>query len=86
MHERLRECSAVQDPITAAARAALVGTAWRCSSTASDEEGLVGRTYREAPEIDGIVRIMGAEGRPGATVRVRVTDAVGPDLEAERAR
>jgi ribosomal protein S12 methylthiotransferase len=82
MHERLRECSAVQDPITAASRAALVGTAVDVLVDGEDEDGLVGRTYREAPEIDGIVRIMGAVGRPGATVRVRVTGAVGPDLEA----
>ena len=82
MHERLRECSAVQDPITAAARESLVGTAVDVLVDGEDEDGLVGRTFREAPEIDGIVRIMGAVGRPGATVRVRVTGAVGPDLEA----
>ena len=82
MHERLRECSEVQDPITAAARAALVGETVEVLVDGRDDDGLVGRTYREAPEIDGIVRIVGAEGRPGATVRVRVTDAIGPDLEA----
>ena len=82
MHERLRECSAVQDPITAGARAALVGETVEVLVDGRDDEGLVGRTYREAPEIDGIVRIMGADGRPGATVQVRVTDAIGPDLEA----
>jgi ribosomal protein S12 methylthiotransferase len=82
MHERLRECSAVQDPITAAARAALVGETVEVLVDGRDDEGLVGRTYREAPEIDGIVRIVGADGRPGATVQVRVTDAIGPDLEA----
>ena len=82
MHERLRECSAVQDPITAGARAALVGETVEVLVDGRDDDGLVGRTYREAPEIDGIVRIMGADGRPGATVQVRVTDAIGPDLEA----
>jgi len=82
MHERLRECSGVQDPITAGARAALVGETVEVLVDGRDDDGLVGRTYREAPEIDGIVRIMGADGRPGATVQVRVTDAIGPDLEA----
>ena len=62
MHERLRECSEVQDPITAAARESLVGTAVDVLVDGEDEDGLVGRTYREAPEIDGIVRIMGAVG------------------------
>ena len=43
----------------------------------------VGRTYREAPEIDGVVRL-GADGwaRPGAIVRAVVTGWEGPDLEA----
>ena len=86
MQERLRDCTEVQDPITAAARRALVGE-WvdvlvDRSRDADGEPELIGRTYREAPEIDGIVRIVGAEGRPGATVRVRVTDTEGPDLES----
>jgi ribosomal protein S12 methylthiotransferase len=82
MRERLRECSEVQDPITADARAALVGETVDVLVDGRDETGLVGRTYREAPEIDGIVRIVGAEGRAGAMVRVEITDAQGPDLEA----
>jgi ribosomal protein S12 methylthiotransferase len=82
MHERLRECSAVQDPITAGARRALIGEQVDVLVDGHDDGGLVGRSYREAPEIDGIVRIVGAEGRSGATVRARVTGAEGPDLEA----
>ncbi|HEX5095382.1 MAG TPA: 30S ribosomal protein S12 methylthiotransferase RimO [Acidimicrobiia bacterium] len=80
--ERLRECAEVQEPLTAAARAALVGETVEVLVDGHEDGGLVGRTHREAPEIDGIVRIMGAEGRPGALVKVRVTDVEGPDLEA----
>ena len=41
-----------------------------------------GRTYREAPEIDGIVTI--PDDLPvGGLVDVRVVDALGPDLVAE---
>lgn len=46
----------------------------------------VARSFREAPEIDGVVELRGeAAGvvRPGAWVRVRVTGVAGPDLEAE---
>ena len=44
----------------------------------------VGRTYREAPEIDGVVRLTGdGWARPGAIVRAVVTGWEGPDLEAE---
>ncbi len=80
--ERLRECADVQEPITQAARDALVGTRVEVLVDAVDEHGLVGRTHREAPEIDGVVRIAGAQGRPGAVVTATVTGAIGPDLDA----
>src|SRR6478752_6556575 len=82
MSERLRECGDVQEPITQAARDALVGTTVEVLVDAVDDDGLVGRTHREAPEIDGVVRIGGADGRPGAVVAAEVTGAVGPDLDA----
>ena len=86
MHDRLSECSAVQDPITAAARDALVGSTIEVLIDTVDDEGvLVGRSHREAPEIDGVVRIRGDAvfARPGAMVSARVLDALGPDLDAE---
>jgi ribosomal protein S12 methylthiotransferase len=82
MQERLRECSEVQDPISMQARTALIGESVEVLVDGRDGDGLIGRTYREAPEIDGIVRIVAAEGRPGATVRVRVAGVDGLDLEA----
>jgi ribosomal protein S12 methylthiotransferase len=87
MQERLRECAEVQDPITQAARDALVGTDLDVLiDRADDETGEpVGRSHREAPEIDGVVRLAGAFARPGARVRARVTEACGPDLVAEPA-
>jgi ribosomal protein S12 methylthiotransferase len=86
--ERLRECSELQDPITQAARDALVGEMVEVLIDGDDPEtgDLVGRTHREAPEIDGLVRIAGAAfARPGARVTALVTAAVGPDLTAEAA-
>jgi ribosomal protein S12 methylthiotransferase len=51
---------------------------------AEDGSGrLVGRTHREAPEIDGIVRLQAEFARPGAIVRAHVTEAIGPDLVAK---
>jgi tRNA A37 methylthiotransferase MiaB len=46
---------------------------------------LVGRTHREAPEIDGVVRLDADFARPGALVRAHVTEAIGPDLLAKPA-
>jgi ribosomal protein S12 methylthiotransferase len=85
MHERLRECAEVQDPITQAARDALVGAELEVLVDGTDDDSgdPVGRSHREAPEIDGMIRITGAFARPGARVRARVTSACGPDLVAE---
>jgi ribosomal protein S12 methylthiotransferase len=83
--ERLRECSELQDPITQAARDALVGETVDVLVDGLDPDTgeLVGRTHREAPEIDGIVRVTGdAFARPGALVTALVTGAEGPDLTA----
>lgn len=84
--ERLRECTAVQDPITAAARDALVGEEVEVLVDATDGADAVGRTFREAPEIDGVVRVTDAFARPGARVTARVTEAIGPDLTASAVR
>ncbi len=75
--DRLAELRERQDGITAARRDLLIGT---------DLEVLVdrpgeARSHREAPEIDGLVLV--PEHVPvGEIVRVRVTDALGPDLVA----
>jgi ribosomal protein S12 methylthiotransferase len=87
--ERLRECGELQDPITQAARDALVGTTVEVlvDGNDSDHGGLVGRTHREAPEIDGVVHVAGdAFARPGARVTATVTGATGPDLHATAER
>jgi ribosomal protein S12 methylthiotransferase len=82
IYERLNECVAIQDPITQAARDALVGTEIEVLIDGIDGEALTGRTHREAPEIDGVVHLTG-DARPGAIVRAHVTAALGPDLEAK---
>jgi len=85
VREWLRECEDVQDAITRAARDALVGSEVEVlvDSRDGDTGQFVGRTYREAPEIDGVVHLNADWGRPGAIVRAHVTDAVGTDLVAK---
>ncbi|MHB1988958.1 MAG: MiaB/RimO family radical SAM methylthiotransferase [Acidimicrobiales bacterium] len=85
--ERLVECMELQDAITARHRAELAGTQMTVLACGDG----VGRSYREAPEIDGIIRIDGLPGVAGATGRgtthpffdVRCTGSEGPDLTAE---
>jgi ribosomal protein S12 methylthiotransferase len=73
--ERLAELRERQDRITAARRDELVG---REVQVLVDERG-IGRTHREAPEIDGIVQVP-EHLEPGTFATVRVVDALGPDL------
>ncbi len=77
MRERLTELSEVQDRITAARRADLIG---RAIEVLVDEAG-VGRSHREAPEIDGVVMVP-THLDVGTFASVTVTAALGPDLEA----
>jgi ribosomal protein S12 methylthiotransferase len=76
--ERLAEVRALQDAITAERRDALVGTT---VEVLVDAPG-VARSFREAPEIDGVVLVPDSLA-PGTTVAVRIVDALGPDLVAE---
>ena len=84
--ERLRECSEIQDPITAALRDSLVGTEAQVLIDSTEGGDAVGRTHREAPEIDGVVRVSEAFARPGALITVRIREAIGPDLIADPVR
>ena len=78
MTERIAECTELQDAITAARREELIGTTVEVLVDAPGEA----RTYREAPEIDGIVTVPD-HLPPGSFVEVVVTDADGPDLTAD---
>jgi ribosomal protein S12 methylthiotransferase len=82
--EWLTECDQTQAPITAAARDRLVGAELEVLVDGPDDErdGVVGRTHREAPEIDGVIRLAAA-ARPGVVVRAKGIEAFGPDLHAE---
>ncbi|MEM9608903.1 MAG: 30S ribosomal protein S12 methylthiotransferase RimO [Actinomycetota bacterium] len=78
MYERLGELSELQDRITMERRAALIG---RDIEVLVDAPG-VGRSFREAPEIDGVIAVPDSL-EPGSFAAVRVTDMLGFDLEAE---
>jgi ribosomal protein S12 methylthiotransferase len=79
VRERLAELTALQDAITAARRDDLVGSTVEVLVDSSGE----GRTYREAPEIDGIVNVP-VELEAGTFATLAVTAAAGPDLWAAR--
>src|SRR5262245_32159410 len=85
--ERLRECDALQTEVTQAARDALVLAEAPLEVLVDAVAGatVVGRTHREAPEIDGVVHVEcdgDAPPRPGDLILARATGALGPDLYA----
>ena len=75
--ERLAELRELQDTITAARRDALIGST---VEVLVDRPG-IGRSHREAPEIDGVVHVP-RELAVGSLAKVRITGAAGPDLDA----
>jgi ribosomal protein S12 methylthiotransferase len=75
--ERLGELTELQDAITAQRRSDLIGTT---IEVLVDEPG-VGRSHREAPEIDGIVTVP-ERLEPGTVHQLVVVDSLGPDLIA----
>ena len=75
--ERLAELTELQDAITAARCDLLIGSE---VEVLVDAPG-IGRTWREAPEIDGVVHLPGTL-EVGSFAAVTIVDALGPDLVA----
>ena len=80
-HQRLME---VQQPISLARNQALVGQTLDTLIEGYGEGLSVGRSYRDAPEVDGLVLVQ-AELPVGRIVPVRITAALDYDLVGEPA-
>jgi ribosomal protein S12 methylthiotransferase len=77
MHERLAELREIQDAITAESRDELLG---RQITVLVDEPGIA-RSFREAPEIDGVVQVPQSL-IVGEFYEVTIEQVFGPDLVA----
>jgi len=82
--ERLRHLQRLQDEITAERNAAQVGRSVEVVVDQLEDGVPVARSYREAPEIDGVILL--DEGSAGEWCRVEVTGTYGNDLTATRVR
>jgi ribosomal protein S12 methylthiotransferase len=79
--ERLARLMAVQAEISAAKLTRRVGQRMTVLVDEVDGEGAVARSAADAPEIDGVVYVEGAEGlRPGDFVEVEIVDSDEHDL------
>ena len=82
--ERWHRFMAAQQEVSAACYAARVGKTIDVIIDEVDEDGAVGRSKWDAPEIDGSVFLNGASGvKPGDIVRARVTNADEYDVWGE---
>jgi len=79
--ERLRHAQQIQDDITSAANSSVVGSTFEVLIDQVEDGQAVGRSYREAPEIDGMILL--DAGTPGEWVKATITGAYGSDLSAE---
>jgi ribosomal protein S12 methylthiotransferase len=78
--ERMRYIQGIQDEITAVRNAATVGRTLRVLIDQVEDGQAVGRSYREAPEVDGMILL--DTGTPGQWVNAVVDGAYGTDLSA----
>jgi ribosomal protein S12 methylthiotransferase len=78
--ERLRHLQSIQDDITQARNAAQVGRVEEILIDQVEDGQAVGRSFRQAPEIDGVILL--DRGEAGAWVQAEIRGAFGTDLEA----
>ena len=77
---RTRELTSVQDEITAEKNAGVVGATMAVLVDQVEDGVPVGRSYREAPDIDGMITL--DAGTPGEWVDATITGSYGTDLAA----
>lgn len=82
MHERRHRLMEVQQGLSLANNQKWVGRDLDVLVESRRGDDAVGRSFRDAPEIDGQVTIVGSDARPGGFVRVRVSTAQPYDLTA----
>ncbi len=78
--ERYERLMATQQAISLSKNQALIGKTLDVLIEGQGDGLTVGRTYRDAPEIDGLVLIQGTSWPVGAFVPIRITGAMEYDL------
>jgi ribosomal protein S12 methylthiotransferase RimO len=78
--ERMRHLQRIQDDITESRNQAVVGRTVEVLVDQVEDGRAVARSYREAPEIDGVVLL--DRGTPGEWLQAEVEAAYGTDLAA----
>ncbi len=77
--DRLRLLSSLQEEVTESRHAGWLGRVGRVLVDQIEDDVPIGRSHRQAPEIDGVIRLDG--GRVGEWATVEYTGIFGPDME-----
>ncbi|MGZ8755813.1 MAG: 30S ribosomal protein S12 methylthiotransferase RimO [Acidimicrobiia bacterium] len=80
--ERHRYLQGIQDEITSEAGAAMIGRRLEVLVDQVEDGVAVARSYREAPEIDGVITL--DAGEPGDWLEVEVTASFGAELAGKK--
>ncbi len=80
--ERHRYLQGIQDEITSEAGAAMIGRRVDVLVDQVEDGVAVARSYREAPEIDGVITL--DSGNPGEWIEIEVTASFGSELAGKK--
>lgn len=80
--ERLQQLMQIQEEISLENNRAFVGREMQVIIDGAGDGISIGRTYRDAPEVDGLV-ILAGETQAGSLVNARITQAMPHDFTAE---
>lgn len=85
---RLAELMELQEQISFERQRRFEGKTLRVLVEKTDGDYAEGRSYREAPEVDGVIEIINARGtlRAGDVINVKIKEALPHDLTGEEAR
>jgi len=83
-HERLERLMSCQAAVSARRLNARIGKTYQVLIDERTKTGLIGRSYAEAPDIDGVIHIKG-HAQPGDFVRCEITSADVHDLRGRLA-
>lgn len=81
--KRLDRLMRLQQGISLERNQSFVGKKMDVLVEGATETGMFGRSYRDAPEVDGLVYLPGSAAKPGEFVEVTIADATEYDLIAE---
>jgi len=80
--DRLRHLNDVQEEVTSGLNLEQLGEQLDVLVDGKEDGQPIGRSYRQAPEIDGVIYL--DQGEPGEWLRAEVIGSYGADLEARR--